>query len=109
MKRYVISLDPSRMPNPDLDIRYSLPDRLTERSSGALRDDGYEYVGPGPRLAIYLTTADDDTSSRDLLLKYVSEETLLANRLSEISTVAEKIGASWSVLYSCDGSADIHA
>ncbi|HEX7643311.1 MAG TPA: hypothetical protein VF472_13985 [Burkholderiaceae bacterium] len=50
-----IVLDPARLNNPDLDIRYKLPEDII-RSFGdcSLIDDGYDYEDPGPLLAMYL-------------------------------------------------------
>jgi hypothetical protein len=47
MAMVMLQLDPARLSNPDLDIRYALPDLLVERSSGRLTDDGYDYPGDG--------------------------------------------------------------
>ena len=40
MPTIVISMDSRKMENPDLDIRYLLPDRIEEWSEGAVSDDG---------------------------------------------------------------------
>jgi hypothetical protein len=54
MHTIVLRLDPGRMDNPDLDIRYVLPDLLSERSAGVITDDGYDYVGDRPYLVLFL-------------------------------------------------------
>ena len=47
------------MDNPDLDIRYTLPDRIEEWSQGAVQDNGYDYVDEeGHILAVWLKTED---------------------------------------------------
>ena len=43
MPRLVIRLDPMRLSNPDLDLRYEIPNRLRARSGGRIHDDGYDY------------------------------------------------------------------
>ena len=59
MSAIVISMDSRKMKNPDLDIRYLLPDRIEEWSGGAVNDDGYEYVDEeGHILAVWLKTED---------------------------------------------------
>ena len=45
MPKIALRLDPGRLENSDLDIRYALPDLLVERPGGALADGGYDYVG----------------------------------------------------------------
>lgn len=59
MQSIVISMDSRRMENPDLDIRYTLPDRIEEWSEGAVQDNGYDYVDEeGHILAVWLKTED---------------------------------------------------
>lgn len=42
---FEVKIDPSRLANPDLDIRYRLFDYLDELYPDALKDDGYDYEG----------------------------------------------------------------
>ena len=58
MPTVAIQLDPSRLTNPDLDIRYVLPDQLEEDSASAVSDDGYDYGRTSDRLTLFLRTAD---------------------------------------------------
>ena len=59
MAAIVISMDSRKMENPDLDIRYTLPDRIEAWSEGAVTDDGYDYVDQeGHILAVWLETED---------------------------------------------------
>ena len=59
MAAIVVSMDSRKMVNPDLDIRYLLPDRIEEWSEGAVTDDGYDYVDEeGHILAVWLETED---------------------------------------------------
>jgi hypothetical protein len=70
MHNIVLRLDPRLMENPDLDIRYVLPDLLSERSAGVISDDGYDYVGDRPYLVLFLkATASDPaiTCIRDVI------------------------------------------
>ena len=59
MSAIIISMDSRKMENPDLDIRYTLPDRIEEWSQGAVQDNGYDYVDEkGHILAVWLKTED---------------------------------------------------
>ncbi len=59
MHTIVLRLDPARLENPDLDLRYVLPDLLAERSGGVIVDRGYDYAGgPPPLLVLYLEAAE---------------------------------------------------
>lgn len=44
MQTIVIKLDSRKMKNPDLDIRYTLPDILERITSGRISDNGYDYI-----------------------------------------------------------------
>lgn len=59
MQTIVISMDARKLENPDLDIRYHLPDRIEEWSEGAVKDNGYDYTDEqGFGLAVWLRTED---------------------------------------------------
>lgn len=61
MQTIVILLDPGKLINPDLDLRYLIPDRIMELTDGAIQDNGYDYIdreGSGPLLGIWLETGD---------------------------------------------------
>jgi hypothetical protein len=86
----VIQLDPARMANPDLDIRYRLPDLLIARSDGRLTDDGYDYVGDRsqPCLQLYLH-AEDAFAALPTLVELLKSERVLNNDLSDVPVAIE--------------------
>lgn len=51
---YAIKIDPTRLQNPDLDIRYRLFDYLKELYPDVLQDGGYDYEGDQPLLVVYV-------------------------------------------------------
>ena len=44
MQTIVIVLNPGKLENPDLDLRYQIPDRIEELSGGLIKDNGYDYI-----------------------------------------------------------------
>ena len=47
--------------NPDLDLRYRIPDRIEEVSNSLIQSNGYDYIDtedgePGPLMGIWLET-----------------------------------------------------
>lgn len=61
MQTIIIVLNPSKLENPDLDLRYLIPDRIEQVSNGAIQDNGYDYIDTeeennGPLMAIWLET-----------------------------------------------------
>lgn len=59
MQTIIIKLDAQKLMNPDLDMRYTVPDYIETYTDGVVTDNGYDYVNEsGTELAIWLDTAD---------------------------------------------------
>ena len=58
MHTIILKLFPARLTNPDLDIRYVLPDLLVKISGGLIEDGGYDYEAGTDTMLIYLRTED---------------------------------------------------
>lgn len=59
MQTIIILLDPGKLENPDMDLRYCVPDRIEEASGSAIQDNGYDFVDTeegGPWMGIWLKT-----------------------------------------------------
>lgn len=97
MSAIVISMDSRKMANPDLDIRYLLPDRIEEWSQGAVSDDGYDYVDEeGHILAVWLETEDAE-GWWPKVVELLKTEQFMDNDLSQSSLVliSEESGADY--------------
>jgi len=101
MPTIAISLDPQKLPNPDTDIRYALPDLLVARSSGAIADEGYDYVGEDAHLVLFLSAADT-TKALAVVREVIAGEDVLGNKLSEAAVVALKESSGYRVVYPLD-------
>ena len=90
------------MRSPDADIRYVLPKLLVERSSGGLREDGYDYVGDpaAPDLLLFLTAADAAAMIPGIL-RVLTTERVLDNDLSR-APVAIEDGEEFRVVHPAD-------
>ena len=86
MQTIIIVLNPAKLKNPDLDLRYCIPDRIEEVSNGAIQDNGYDYIDaedgqPGPLMGIWLKT--ESASERfPMIIKLFQEESFKDNDLS---------------------------
>ena len=80
MPTVTLRLDARQLENPDLDLRYAIPDLLTDRSNGLIRDGGYDYETDHV-LAIYLRV-DDTAVAAALIEKVLREEVILDNHLA---------------------------
>src|SRR5215813_3752830 len=99
MTSIVIKLSSRTLPNPDLDLRYVIPDLLKERSAGIIRDDGYDYgSNDSSNLYLFLTTDNLDKAVA-CITEVVDHETVLDNRLADHVVVAIREGESFKVVY----------
>jgi hypothetical protein len=58
MHTIILKFFPARLTNPDLDLRYILPDLLVKKSGGLIEDGGYDYEAETDTMLIYLLTED---------------------------------------------------
>ena len=90
MKNLVLTLDPEKLQNPDVDLRYVIPDLLSARSDGNIRDNGYDYEDQEsqnpPLLAIFLIAADFSAALKSINQLVLTEE-VLGNNLSSAATL----------------------
>ena len=95
MSAIIISMDSREMENPDLDIRYTLPDRIEEWSGGAVSDDGYDYMDEeGHILGVWLETENAE-SWWPKIVELLKTEKFCENDLSRSALVliSEESGA----------------
>lgn len=92
MQTIIIVLDPVKLENPDLDLRYDIPDRIEEVSKGAIQDNGYDYIdveggNPGASLlGIWLKT-ESAGENWPLILKLFQDEKFMENDLSKSAEI----------------------
>jgi len=86
MSSLLIRLDPTKLVNPDADIRYLLPDLLARESGGRLTDDGYDYDDQ-QRLLIFMNSADF-TGLMPLVLRVLETQPVLGNTLADTAELA---------------------
>ena len=85
MQTILITLDSTQMDNPDLDIRYLLPDRIDEYTEGAVRDNGYDYLD-NDVMAIWLET-EDAAGNVEKVISLIESEEILDNDLTKAAVV----------------------
>lgn len=93
MQTIVIVLDSTKMANPDLDIRYILPERIEEYTNNSIKDNGYDYLSD-TELGLWLET-DDSANNVKKIIQLIKTETFLENDLSNVADifVSEEEGA----------------
>ena len=85
MQTIIITLDSRKMDNPDLDIRYILPDRIDEYTDGQITDNGFDYI-TGDIMGIWLET-EDASENVDKVISLIESEEILDNSLSRAAEV----------------------
>ncbi|MCI8648769.1 MAG: hypothetical protein HFG20_01470 [Anaerotruncus sp.] len=61
MQTIIVLLNPGELKNPDMDLRYCVPDRIEEVSGSLIQSNGYDFLDteegqPGPLMGIWLKT-----------------------------------------------------
>jgi hypothetical protein len=98
MGTIVIKLVAEALANPDLDIRYALPDLLVERSGGVVRDDGYDYASDGAALLIFLR-ADRTEEAVASVIDVIENVHVLGNDLRSAAAVTVEDAGRSEVVY----------
>lgn len=81
MQTIIVKLNPMMMRNPDLDIRYVLPDTLEAYTDKSIMDQGYDYLNDASHsIGIWLSCMN---AERDYLkvLECFKEQLILNNDL----------------------------
>ncbi len=47
MQTVIVKLNPKKLSNPDLDLRYDIPAELEKATDNAISDNGYDYLDDG--------------------------------------------------------------
>jgi len=93
-----IKIDPARLTNPDADMRYALPDLLSERSGGVIRDDGYDYISSSNLMVVFLRVTDLERA-RACITDVITNVRVLENDLRQAATVAVQRGEKYETFY----------
>jgi hypothetical protein len=93
MHTIILKLDPEGLENPDLDLRYKLPDLLVERSGRRIEDDGYDYARdgyypPGNAPLLLFLKASDLEAALKCIIDVVENTRVLGNDLRKGVVVA---------------------
>src|SRR5690349_1083089 len=101
MPTIAIRLHAEDLANPDLDIRYVLPDLLKERSGGIISDDGYDYVGDDNDLVLFLKVTDLQRAVA-CINDVLTGDRVLGNDLRAGAIVAVQHEDGYRVIYPAD-------
>jgi len=87
MGSIIIKLNPQKLTNPDLDLRYLIPDKIEEATNGKVTDNGYDYLDDSEKsIAIFLKSSDPKTDVENVL-DILKGNTFLDNNIYETSDI----------------------
>jgi hypothetical protein len=101
MYSIVIKIDPGKLLDANLDMRYVLPDLIAERSGNFIQDDGYDYASQSDAMLVYLTT-EDLQKALPTVIDIVENATVLGNCLKDAVIVATGVYDDYTVVYPPD-------
>ena len=88
MGTIAIKLDPSKMENPDLDLRYLIPERIEEVTKGKVQDDGYDYSSDDTNSIILFMSSKNPKKDVNAVLEILKNEKFLDNDIYKIGIIA---------------------
>lgn len=91
MQTIIVLLNPGKLENPDMDLRYCIPDRIQEVSNSVIQDNGYDYIDteegqPGPLMGIWLET-ESASENWTMISKLFQNEKFKGNDLSKSAQI----------------------
>jgi len=98
MASVVIRLDPQCLDNPDAATRHRLPDLMAELSRGVISDDGYDYIGEGPLLILFLKVTEIEPAL-ECVLDVIENVRVLDNDLRQLAVVAVEQEGKYEAVY----------
>lgn len=86
MESIAIELSPEKLVNPDLDLRYVIPDKIEELTNGKVKDNGYDY-GERNSLIIFLKSSNckEDVQT---VIEIIKTEIFLGNNIYKECTIS---------------------
>lgn len=85
MQTIIIKLDSRKLKNPDLDIRYLLPERIEEFTDKRVADNGYDYLNQF-ELGMWLET-ENASAEVGKIIELIKSEKFCENDLSESAEI----------------------
>ncbi len=86
MQTIIIVLNPGKLENADMDLRYSVSDRIEEVSGSLIQSNGYDFIDtedgePGPLMGIWLET-ENASENWHIVRELFRSEKFIGNDLS---------------------------
>ena len=86
MQTIIVTLNPGKLENADMDLRYSVSDRIEEVSDSLIQGNGYDFIDtedgqPGPLMGIWLAS-ENAGETWHIVSELFQSEKFMGNDLS---------------------------
>lgn len=99
MGSIAIKLNPSKLENPDLDLRYIIPEKIEELTNKKVMDDGYDYLDDEAHSMVIFLLSDNPENDVKVVLEIFKNEDFLGNRIYDTGVVAIEKANGYEVIY----------
>lgn len=99
MGTIAIKLNPEKLENADLDLRYLIPDRIEELTKGKVQDDGYDYSSDETNSIIIFMKSENPEEDVKCVLEILRSEKFLNNDIYEVGVIAINNGQKYKVIH----------
>ena len=93
MGNIAVRIDPAKLPNPDLDIRYDLPDIVEHLTGGDIIDDGYDYDPEDENTLLVFFSCKDPALSVNYMIEILGKHQVCGNRLLDSAVIGISQGS----------------
>lgn len=88
MGTIAIKLNPAKLENADLDLRYLIPDRIEEVTKGKVQDNGYDYSSDDTNSIIIFMSSENPEEDVITVLEILKNEKFLDNDIYKSGIIA---------------------
>ncbi len=88
MGSIAIKLNPSKLNNPDADLRYIIPEKIEELTNNVVTEDGYDYLDDEENSMVIFLQSDNPQNDVMKVLEILKTEDFLGNQIYDSGIVA---------------------
>ena len=87
MGSIVIKLNPENLTNPDLDLRYEIPDTISDLTQGRIKNEGFDYLNDEYSTMIILLGSDNPKEDVISVAEILKNNSFMDNQLGEFAEI----------------------
>ncbi|MCL2638910.1 MAG: hypothetical protein FWD48_11155 [Oscillospiraceae bacterium] len=87
MGSIVIKLNPEKLTNPDLDLRYVVPDTISELTQGKIINEGFDYLDDECSTMVILLSSSNPREDVVTVAEIIKNNSFMDNQLNEAAEI----------------------